>query len=175
MLPRQKSWRAFRGGLEKVIQRRSTHNTELLHSRQQEPPPGGLSELWCQLASWIPPRSSVDTGWYLSIIRFKPGHRWQTSCHCLPCYHLTNTGCYFYPVANCVFGASMQWNLCQHFLEGHPLDLVVCPSEESTPLPRITRCGMQMAAEALLHNHQKTKLCMERWGQRMQHETAATA
>jgi hypothetical protein len=56
-------------------------------------------------------------------------------------------------------------------LEHHPLDLVVCPSEGSAPLQRYTRCGMQTATGALLHNHQETKLCMERW----QHETAAAA
>jgi hypothetical protein len=34
---------------------------------------------------------------------------------------------------------------------------------------------MQMAAGALLRNHQKTELCKERWRQQVQHETAATA
>jgi hypothetical protein len=34
---------------------------------------------------------------------------------------------------------------------------------------------MQTAAGALMGNHQKTELCKERWCQRVQHETAATA
>jgi hypothetical protein len=34
---------------------------------------------------------------------------------------------------------------------------------------------MQMAAGALLRNHQKTKLCEERWCQQVQHETTVTA
>jgi hypothetical protein len=32
---------------------------------------------------------------------------------------------------------------------------------------------MQMAAGALMHDHQETKLCRERWCQQVQHETAA--
>jgi hypothetical protein len=91
-------------------------------------------------------------------------------------YHdiaLTNTGGYSCLVANCVGGASTQWNLGQHFWECHPLDLVICPSEESAPLWGCTRCGMQTADRAVLHNHQKTKLCMERWRQQVQHETVA--
>jgi hypothetical protein len=87
----------------------------------------------------------------------------------------TDTGHYFCPVANCIGGASTRWNLRRHFLERHPQDLVVCPSEGSAPLLRCTRCGMQTAAGALMRNHQKTKLCKERWCQRVQHETAATA
>jgi hypothetical protein len=56
-------------------------------------------------------------------------------------YHATvstDTGCYFCPVANCVGGASTRWNLRHHFLEHHPQDLVVCPSEWSAPLLRCT-------------------------------------
>jgi hypothetical protein len=87
----------------------------------------------------------------------------------------TDMGCYFWPVANCIGGASMRWNLRRRFLEHHPQDLVVCPSKGSAPLPRCTRCGMQTAVGALMRNHQKTKLCKERWRQRVQHETAATA
>jgi hypothetical protein len=87
----------------------------------------------------------------------------------------TDTGRYFCPVANCVGGANTWWNLCRHFQEHHPQDLVVCPSEGYAPLPRCTRCGMQTAAGALMRNHQKTELCKERWHQRVQHETAATA
>jgi hypothetical protein len=34
---------------------------------------------------------------------------------------------------------------------------------------------MQTAAGALMRNHQKTELCKERWCQRVQHETTATA
>jgi hypothetical protein len=52
----------------------------------------------------------------------------------------TDTGRYFCPVANCVGGASTRWNLRRHFLERHPQDLVVCPSEGSAPLLRCTRC-----------------------------------
>jgi hypothetical protein len=87
----------------------------------------------------------------------------------------TNTGCYFCLVVNCVGGVSTWWNLRHHFLEYYPPDLVICPSEGSAPLLKCTRCGMQMAAGALLHNHQKTELCMERWRQQVQHETAAAA
>jgi hypothetical protein len=77
-------------------------------------------------------------------------------------YHATastETGCYFCPVANCVGGASTQWNLCRHFMDCHPQDLVVCPSEGTALLPRCTRYGMQMAAGALMRKHQETKLC----------------
>jgi hypothetical protein len=87
----------------------------------------------------------------------------------------TDTGCYFCSVANCVGGASTRWNLCCHFLECHPQDLIICPSEGLAPLPRCTRCGMQTAAGALMCNHQKTELCKERWRQWVQHETAVTA
>ncbi len=79
-------------------------------------------------------------------------------------YHaiaLSTTGCYFCPVANCVGKASTRWNLCRHFLERHPLDLVCCPSKGSAPLPRCARCGMQTASGVLLRNHQKTALCIE--------------
>jgi hypothetical protein len=85
------------------------------------------------------------------------------------------TGCYFCPVANRVGEASTWWNLCRHFLECHPQDPVVCPSEGSIPLPKFSRCGMQMAPGALLRNHQATELCRERYEQLVQHETAATA
>ncbi len=91
-------------------------------------------------------------------------------------YHaitLTETGRYFCPAANCVGGASTQWNLRRHFIDCHPQNLVVCPSEETAPLPRCTQCGMQTAAGALMCKHQETKLCRERWCQQVQHETAA--
>ncbi len=53
---------------------------------------------------------------------------------------LTETGCYFCPVANCVGGTSAQWNLCRHVMDCHPQDCVVCPSEGTAPLQRCTRC-----------------------------------
>jgi hypothetical protein len=85
----------------------------------------------------------------------------------------TETGCYFCPVANCVGGASTQWNLRRPFMDHHPQDFVICPSEGSAPLPTCTRSGTQMAAGALMHKHQETELCKERWRQQGQHETAA--
>ncbi len=85
------------------------------------------------------------------------------------------TGHYFCLVVNCVGEASTRWNLRQHFLELHPQDLVVCPSEGSTPLLKCSRCGMQTAPGALLCNHQATELCRKRYKQLVQHETAATA
>jgi hypothetical protein len=63
---------------------------------------------------------------------------------------------YFCPVANCVGKASTWWNLCRHFLEHHPQDLVVCPSEGAAPFPKCLRCGMQTAPGALMHKHQET-------------------
>jgi hypothetical protein len=90
-----------------------------------------------------------------------------------PAIALNETICYFYPVANCVGGASTRWNLHQHFMNCHPQDLVVCMSEVTTPLPRCTRCGMQTAAGALMRKHQETKLCRERWHQQVHHEIAA--
>jgi hypothetical protein len=93
-------------------------------------------------------------------------------------YHaiaLTETGCYFCPVGKCIGGTSTWWNLRRHFLDRHPQDLVVCPSEGTLPLPRCTRCGMQTAAGALMRKHQETELCRERWRQQVQHETTAAA
>ncbi len=87
----------------------------------------------------------------------------------------TETGCYFCPVANCVVGASIGWNLRRHFMDCHPQDLVVCASEGTAPLPRCTRCGMQSAAGTLMCKHQETELFRERWRQQVQHETAVAA
>jgi hypothetical protein len=50
---------------------------------------------------------------------------------------LSTTGRYFCPVANCVGKASTRWNLCRHFLERHPHDLVCCLSEGTAPLPKM--------------------------------------
>jgi hypothetical protein len=47
---------------------------------------------------------------------------------------LTETGCYFCPVANCIGGATTWWNLRRHFMDCHPQDLVICPSEGTAPL-----------------------------------------
>ncbi len=78
-------------------------------------------------------------------------------------YHATastETGRYFCLVAICIGGASTRSNLCQHFMDCHSQDLVICPSKE--PLLRCTRCGMQMAAGAT--NTRRPRSCAWRGG-----------
>ena len=84
-------------------------------------------------------------------------------------------GKYFCPIPLCDGGASTKWNLRRHFLDRHPQDLVVIPSEGSVPLPKCERCGMQTERGALYGRHQRTRLCMEGWEKKMQHEAAEAA
>jgi hypothetical protein len=84
-------------------------------------------------------------------------------------------GTYLCPVPHCVGEPSTKWNLRRHFLDRHPMDLVVIPSEGSVPLPQCERCGMQMETGTLYRRHQCTRLCQEGWKRKMKHEAAETA
>jgi hypothetical protein len=53
------------------------------------------------------------------------------------------------PVPSCAGETSTKWALRRHFLDCHPQDLVVLPSEGSVLFPKCERCGMQMEIEAL--------------------------
>jgi hypothetical protein len=69
---------------------------------------------------------------------------------------LIAAGRYLCPVPHCIGKASTKGNLRRHFLDRHPRDLVVIPSEGSAPLPRCKRCGMQTETGALYGWHQRT-------------------
>ncbi len=84
-------------------------------------------------------------------------------------------GTNFCPVPHCVGEASTKWALRRHFLYRHPQDLVVLPSEGTVPFPKCERCGMQTVVGALYGQHQRTRLCRERWERRKQHEAAEAA
>jgi hypothetical protein len=82
---------------------------------------------------------------------------------------------YYCPVPGCAGETSTKWALRRHFLDRHPQDLVVLPSEGSVPFPKCKRCGMQMEIGALNRGHRHTRLCREGWVQRKQHEAAEAA
>jgi hypothetical protein len=70
-------------------------------------------------------------------------------------------GTYLCPAPHYVGKVSTKWNLRRHFLDRHPRDLVVIPSEGSVPLPQCKRWGMQTETGALYERHQCTRLCQE--------------
>ncbi len=98
---------------------------------------------------------------------------------CLPVVYraikLLGMGTYFCPVPHCIGKASTKWALRRHFLFHHPQDHVVLLSEGTVPFPRCKRCGMQTKVGALYGKHQCTRLCLEGWERRKQHEAADAA
>jgi len=82
---------------------------------------------------------------------------------------------YICPVPTCAGETSTKWALRRHFLDRHPQDLVVLPSEGSVPFPKCERCGMQTEIGALYGQHRHTRLCREGWIRKKQHEAAEAA
>ena len=70
---------------------------------------------------------------------------------------------------------STRWALRRHFLDHHPQDLVVLPSEGSVPFLKCKRCGMQAEIGTLYGGHRHTRLCREGWAKKKQHEAAEAA
>jgi hypothetical protein len=66
-----------------------------------------------------------------------------------PATELPATGIYLCLVPQCGGHSGTRFNLCRHFLMQHPQDLVCIPIEGSLPLPKCTRCGLQMPVEDL--------------------------
>ena len=62
-------------------------------------------------------------------------------------------GTYLCPVPHCIGEVSTKWALRRHFLDRHPQDLVVIPSEGSVPFLKCERCAMQTEIGALYGEH----------------------
>jgi hypothetical protein len=85
---------------------------------------------------------------------------------------LPATGLYFCPVAQYGRQLGTRFNLCHHFLMGHPQDLVCIPAEGSHPLPKCKRCGLQTLVGDLTGGHHRTELCQQGWEIKWQHAAA---
>ena len=90
-------------------------------------------------------------------------------------FELPSEDKYYCPVPNCTGETSTRWALRRHFLDPHPQDLVVLPSEGPVPFPKCERCGMQMEIGSLYGGHRHTQLCREGWAKKKQHEAAEAA
>jgi hypothetical protein len=65
--------------------------------------------------------------------------------------------------------------LRSHFLQRHPQDLVVCPTEGSLPLLQCNRCGLQISFTAMNGRHYETAMCKDGVARKVQYAAAERA
>lgn len=83
--------------------------------------------------------------------------------------HVSADGTIRCPVPGCVGEASSKWNMCRHFRDRHPLDIVSLPGEGA--YPRCTNCGLQSDPLRFGRGHERTALCRE-GGVKLRHRQA---
>ena len=74
------------------------------------------------------------------------------------------------PVPECPGTATSWWSMRRHFVSRHPVDSVHIRQEGPRPLPKCTRCGMQLPSGKLTSQHYSSRLCVEGQARRQQRE-----